>query len=737
MKPMFIPRILAILFLAVGIGAAAVAEVPLTLTQQGFVTVNGAPFTGDGYFRFAIIDSVTGSNLWTNDGSAIGAVAQPTAALTLAVADGLYAAVLGDTAVAGMTAIPKEVFDSVGVAVRIWFDDGTNGVQQLTPDQTVTSAAYAIHALAAEDAATVGGVSASTLEESAEIDADIAAHTALPDAHHSKTVDASELTQGTLGDARLSANVTQLGPAIDLATETAGTLPEGQVEGTVARDTEVTSAVDTHRADANAHPNLSVDGAHITGTVPEAQIDAALARDSEAIGALTIHNDRPNAHAALELSAAQITAGTLANARLNMGAGGGLDADTLDGLQASAFMPITADNWVNTSGDTMSGASDSAVLIVTNTGAGSAVRGSTSGASSAVLTALSSGAPGWGLFAQATGAGAWAVDGRATNTGTGTNYGGSFSAAGTTGRAVYGKATNTAAATNYGGYFEAAGTAGIGALGQTATGSAGIRGENLSTATSGVHHGVFGSTDSTSPASAGVFGQGWIGVDGVANTTNGAGVRGSSTLANSNGVVGVATGTGSVGVKGSGVAYDFYAYGSSIGNINYGPFTGGHEVKLAQSFAAEFVPGLIVCTTGNTYVRRDEKGDVSLSSTLPTVRLADAPNDKTVFGVLVAETPLPPDHWFTPAEGDRFATANALGEGRVWVTNVNGDIASGDYITTSAVAGYGQRQDDDLLHSYTLGKAIEAVDWSAVTDTVTAGGQTVKAYLIAVVYTSG
>ena len=61
----------------------------------------------------------------------------------------------------------------------------------------------------------------------------------------------------------------------------------------------------------------------------------------------------------------------------------------------------------------------------------------------------------------------------------------------------------------------------------------------------------------------------------------------------------------------------------------------------------------------------------------------------------------------------------------------------GDYITTSPVPGYGQRQNDDLLHSYTLGKAIEKVDWGSVTDTAEYNGRTVKIYLIAVVYTSG
>ena len=61
----------------------------------------------------------------------------------------------------------------------------------------------------------------------------------------------------------------------------------------------------------------------------------------------------------------------------------------------------------------------------------------------------------------------------------------------------------------------------------------------------------------------------------------------------------------------------------------------------------------------------------------------------------------------------------------------------GDYITTSAVPGHGQKQADDLQHAYTVGKAIESVDWSKVTATIEINGQVYKVYLIAVVYNCG
>ena len=47
---------------------------------------------------------------------------------------------------------------------------------------------------------------------------------------------------------------------------------------------------------------------------------------------------------------------------------------------------------------------------------------------------------------------------------------------------------------------------------------------------------------------------------------------------------------------------------------------------------------------------------------------------------------------------------NSLGEGAIWVCNKNGTFENGDYITTTTVPGYGGKQADDILHSYTVAK---------------------------------
>jgi hypothetical protein len=371
------------------------------------------------------------------------------------------------------------------------------------------------------------------------------------------------------------------------------------------------------------------------------------------------------------------------------------------------------------------------------------------------------------------------VSGHATNTGVAVNYGGYFTASGSSGTGVYGEAANTEGGQNYGGHFVASGSLGTGVYGEatntesianfggyfTASGSLG---KGVYAVASGLYGtGVLGHATNTEGAEhyGGYFkasGSAGIGVSGLsdysgdgytyggnftARASHGQGVQGRASGRHGTGVYGWASNTDDFvnyggyfyaeGWQGRGVyawgnQYDFYA-----GTGNYAPFTGVHEVRFAEDMPGQIRPGMIVSVSGRTEIRKKDNGEISLSCTLPTVALAKTPMDKAVFGVLVSEGPLAKNHWHEAQDGDRFGAVNALGDGRVLVTNVNGIIEAGDYITTSAIPGYGQKQEDDLLHSYTLGKAIETVDWDSVTETVLINGRELKVYLIAVVYTSG
>ncbi|MCG3199548.1 MAG: N-acetylneuraminate epimerase [bacterium] len=140
---------LALFFLG---SSGAWSAIPLTVNHQGVVTVNGAPFTGTGLFRFALIDPISGLNLWTNDGSTDGAANMPTNAVEVPVTNGLYSVGLGDATLTNMVPLPSTVFDTDNLRLRVWFDDGVNGALRLEPDQPLTSAPYAFHAARSESA---------------------------------------------------------------------------------------------------------------------------------------------------------------------------------------------------------------------------------------------------------------------------------------------------------------------------------------------------------------------------------------------------------------------------------------------------------------------------------------------------------------------------------------------------------------------------------------------------------
>ncbi len=123
--------------------------VPSLVNHQGRMAVNGTNFEGTGQFKFALVNGTGTITYWSNNGSST-AGSQPTAAVSLTVVKGLYAVLLGDTSLANMTALPVSVFDNADVRLRVWFNDGTNGFQQITPDQRLASAPFAIAAAKAD-----------------------------------------------------------------------------------------------------------------------------------------------------------------------------------------------------------------------------------------------------------------------------------------------------------------------------------------------------------------------------------------------------------------------------------------------------------------------------------------------------------------------------------------------------------------------------------------------------------
>jgi hypothetical protein len=156
-------------------------------------------------------------------------------------------------------------------------------------------------------------------------------------------------------------------------------------------------------------------------------------------------------------------------------------------------------------------------------------------------------------------------------------------------------------------------------------------------------------------------------------------------------------------------------------------FTGQHRSFVDNVWTENIKDyvGLIVCANKNAYTSASfntYKGNraIQINESLPDVRLSNVAYDKSCYGVISSgEDPESREDTYgsitipVPKEkGDTRTFINSVGEGAIWVTNINGPLESGDYITTSNVVGYGQRQDDDILHNYTVAKITMDCDFN-------------------------
>jgi hypothetical protein len=95
------------------------------------------------------------------------------------------------------------------------------------------------------------------------------------------------------------------------------------------------------------------------------------------------------------------------------------------------------------------------------------------------------------------------------------------------------------------------------------------------------------------------------------------------------------------------------------------------------------------------YVSPNEE---TIEEAIPIIQLSRVKKDKRVYGVLGDPK--------RNSNNKNRLIVNSLGEGAVCVCNSNGNIENGDYICSSDILGYGEKQDDDLLHNYSVAKAV-------------------------------
>jgi hypothetical protein len=165
------PRILN-LFAALAVFATITplsAQVPNLVSHQGRVAVNGVNFNGTGKFKFALVDTTGSTSYWSNDGTS-NAGSEPVVSVSLPVTMGLYSVLLGDTVLpldppstSTMAEMPASVFQNNDVRLRVWFNDGINGFQKLTPDQRLAPNGYLPDGAVSNNKLAAGAVGAANL----------------------------------------------------------------------------------------------------------------------------------------------------------------------------------------------------------------------------------------------------------------------------------------------------------------------------------------------------------------------------------------------------------------------------------------------------------------------------------------------------------------------------------------------------------------------------------------------
>ncbi|MAH26654.1 MAG: hypothetical protein CMI19_06845 [Opitutae bacterium] len=211
MQGMFLFHKILILLFGVAISVQAV---PPVLNYAGQVAVNGEAFDGAGLFKFALVNADGTNTYWSNDGTSVGG-SEPQASVSVPVDGGLYAVLLGNTALQGMGAIDPAVFAQHNDAkLRVWFSDGVNGFQQLSPDRPFASVPYAFSAESAKSADSANVATTAMAVQAGAITKQMLGQDVLSDLN--RTVNHNDLSpkikadiNATIGMNRLSSEVTE------------------------------------------------------------------------------------------------------------------------------------------------------------------------------------------------------------------------------------------------------------------------------------------------------------------------------------------------------------------------------------------------------------------------------------------------------------------------------------------------------------------------------------------------
>jgi hypothetical protein len=161
-------------------------------------------------------------------------------------------------------------------------------------------------------------------------------------------------------------------------------------------------------------------------------------------------------------------------------------------------------------------------------------------------------------------------------------------------------------------------------------------------------------------------------------------------------------------------------------------FTGSHRcIDESKTINPRSDWGLIVVASGKycsllPKIKKKQIENILIDEALPTIQLSSGRKQKSIFGVVCQGEELTKNKKQRVFHTGNFKSCmrldatdkdriecNALGEGGIWVCDTNGNFENGDYITTSSLAGYGEKQDENFVCNYTVAKITCDVDWNS------------------------
>lgn len=147
-------------------------------------------------------------------------------------------------------------------------------------------------------------------------------------------------------------------------------------------------------------------------------------------------------------------------------------------------------------------------------------------------------------------------------------------------------------------------------------------------------------------------------------------------------------------------------------------FTGQHRCIPDDFIFSVDKIGCIVSTVNKyKHINSNSKNkinNIKINESIPCVQITRKKKDKCVFGVISngednneSTRDYQQGMWISSSQKNKDDTRiyiNSLGEGAIWVSDFNGPLESGDYITSSDIPGIGMKQDSEFLTNYTVAK---------------------------------